>query len=954
MLNFVFKIITVFFLTMQLLQVNTTLSAENLSGTKIPFVKNVGQAHKDVAYYAPTFGGTMFVSFDGILTYSLHTADSKCVVLKERLVAANKAVKPVGLKRAHTQINYLLGADASKHRIGVPTYEAVSMTQPLDGLDLTLKSYGANVEKLFTLAPDTAVSEIVLEMQGMQALRVDEQGRLMIMTELGEVAFTTPIAYQMREGQREAVDVAYWTEKDRYGFKVGEYDKSRELIIDPLLASTFVGGIQQDYALDMALASDDSVYFVGFTSAPTSYPATPGVIQENADNNGNGYRDIIVSHLSADLSTLNASTYLGGRYHEYGTAIEIAADGTIFIAGHLDNDTSPDFPMPPGPYVPYDSSPAGYGGVVAHLSADMTVLIGSTYIDVSGNYSNDNKVRMDISEDGLSVYVTGYTYGTPFSGGTPYQGSNNGSPDAVIVNLAATLSTLNGYTYLGGSDSDLIRDVKAHNGFVYVTGYTNSTDFPITDATSLNGGVDIFVSRLSTDLTALNASTYIGGASNDRGQVMQFASDNSLFLAGITEGNDFPGVSGHYDDSHAGGIDVVLAHLSADLATLNGATYLGGADDEKVYGLARATDGSYYLSGTTQSSDFPVGTNPYDGIYGGGGDIFISLINSALDTLMASTFVGAPVNQEIGYGLGVASDGTVVVAGQGNINYPTTNGAYDELHNGGIDVVVSKLDAGLSGPTPDVTIGDASATEGGDLVFNVNLSERASLDIVLELTTADGTAEATGDYTSKTENVTITAGTLGTTFTVETNDDVLDENDNENMTVSVNSVVSGPSGSVSDTGTGTISDNDEIPELSINDVAINENSSPLTFTVSLSEVSGRDVQFTYTTADDTATAGSDYTGIASMTGTISAGAASVTVEVAITDDILYESDETFNVNLSQPTNATLADDTGIGTIIDNESSVVAVPLFDTFGHFVMFSLFAFFSLIYFRRYQAAN
>jgi hypothetical protein len=174
------------------------------------------------------------------------------------------------------------------------------------------------------------------------------------------------------------------------------------------------------------------------------------------------------------------------------------------------------------------------------------------------------------------------------------------------------------------------------------------------------------------------------------------------------------------------------------------------------------------------------------------------------------------------------------------------------------------------------------------------------------------------------------------------------------MTVSVNSVVSGPAGSVSDTGTGTISDNDEIPELSINDVAINENSSPLTFTVSLSEVSGRDVQFTYTTADDTATAGSDYTGIASMTGTITAGSVSATVNVIITDDILYESDETFNVNLSQPTNATLADDTGIGTIIDNESSVVAVPLFDTFGHFVMFSLFAFFSLIYFRRYQAAN
>ena len=245
-----------------------------------------------------------------------------------------------------------------------------------------------------------------------------------------------------------------------------------------------------------------------------------------------------------------------------------------------------------------------------------------------------------------------------------------------------------------------------------------------------------------------------------------------------------------------------------------------------------------------------------------------------------------------------------------------------------------------NGTAPDVFIGNASNTEGNQLVFNVTLTDTSDTDIVLDLTTTAGTATKVADFeTSNFEystdggttwisgggtngtQVTIPAGSSGIQVRLDSVSDTTNEVD-ETFTLGVNSVISGTVGSYGDTGTGTIIDDDAVPNVSIDDVSLTEgdnNTKTYTFTVTLDKTSSQTVDVDYATADGTATtANSDYV---AKTGTISfaPGETSKTITVSVNGDTDVESDETFNVNLTSATNANIIDAQGIGTIVNDDS-----------------------------------
>ena len=240
------------------------------------------------------------------------------------------------------------------------------------------------------------------------------------------------------------------------------------------------------------------------------------------------------------------------------------------------------------------------------------------------------------------------------------------------------------------------------------------------------------------------------------------------------------------------------------------------------------------------------------------------------------------------------------------------------VHNvGPVTVTVTDEDGTGTTTPPSLSIDDATVAEvsGATAVFTVTLSETSNQDVTVNYATSNGTAAAGSDYTASNGTLTIQAGSTTGTITVPILDDSVDEA-NETFTVTLNSptnaTISGGS------GRGTITDNDDPPSLRINDVTVMEASGARAeFTVTLSAVSGQDVTVNYATSNGEAVAGSDYTATGS-TLTIQAGSETGTITVPILDDSVNEPNETFTVTLSSPTNATLEDAVGVGTITEDD------------------------------------
>jgi hypothetical protein len=228
---------------------------------------------------------------------------------------------------------------------------------------------------------------------------------------------------------------------------------------------------------------------------------------------------------------------------------------------------------------------------------------------------------------------------------------------------------------------------------------------------------------------------------------------------------------------------------------------------------------------------------------------------------------------------------------------------------------------------PLISINNRTVTEGNtgttNVVFTVSLSFAYNQPVSVNYATADGTAVAPDDYTPVAGTLTIPAGATSGQIIVPMVGDVLDEN-NETYTVTLTSPVNGTI--ATGTGIGTITDNDATPSLTVTDATIAEldaGTVTATFTVTLSAVSGRTVTVNRSTANATATAPADYTALASAALTFPPGTTTQDVTVTVASDLLDEGDETFQVRLTNASNASIADGTGLGTIVDNDPTPTA-------------------------------
>ena len=418
---------------------------EKTASMSMPFIKNEGQADPKVKFYANTFAGTAYLT-ENDLTYVIPTEDGSFVI-KE--TPHGGYFTPSADTPSETTVNYFKGTEENWHT-DIPTYDSVSAGFVWDGVSLSLKAYGDNIEKLFTVFPGTNPDVIKMNFDGVESLSVDKSGEMLLHTSAGDITMTAPVAYQHIDGIKKFVPVKYSISNTIYGFVLGDYEKTLPVVIDPLLASTFLGGSDEDTSNAIAIDSSGNVYVTGYTADDTTdLPVTSGAYDES--HNG-GTNDVFVSKFSNDLTSLSASTFLGGSGFDIGLDIAIDSSDNVYVTGYAADD----LPVTSGAYnethngssdvfvSKFSFDNTGPTVTITSSSGDCGDTVNSTTLSytVTFSESTSNFVVGDIT-------VTGTANGSSpeasnFAGsGTTYtfdvvQGSSDGT---VIVSVAAGVAT---------------------------------------------------------------------------------------------------------------------------------------------------------------------------------------------------------------------------------------------------------------------------------------------------------------------------------------------------------------------------------------------------------------------------------------------------------------------------------------------------------------------------------
>jgi hypothetical protein len=306
-----------------------------------------------------------------------------------------------------------------------------------------------------------------------------------------------------------------------------------------------------------------------------------------------------------------------------------------------------------------------------------------------------------------SAYITGETLSTAFpTSAGAFDRVHNGTGDAYVTKLNPSGSAIEYSTFLGGADEDDAIGIAVDaQGSAYVTGATTSAGYPTTanafDRTH-NGGFDAFVTRLNPAGTALEYSTFLGGANAEDSNGIVVDNQRNAYVTGSTQSPGFPTTANVFDASHNGSLDVFVTKLDTLGRTLVYSTFLGGTDSDDGRAIAVDGQGSAFVTGATRSPGFPTTVGAVDTGHNGGDDAFVTKLTPGGSGLAYSTFVGSSLN-ESGFGIALDGQGGLYVSGgTDSPGFPTSAGANDTTHNGNIDAFAMKLDV----TPPDTTITD--------------------------------------------------------------------------------------------------------------------------------------------------------------------------------------------------------------------------------------------------------
>ncbi len=424
------------------------------------------------------------------------------------------------------------------------------------------------------------------------------------------------------------------------------------------------------------------------------------------------------------------STFLGGIDHETTYKIKYDKDGYIYIAG---GTMSSDFPTTSGAY---DETHGGsVDGFICKLTPDGKNLVYSTYL---GGTLRDDVLGLDLDNNGCA-YVVGQTYSPefPVTSGAFDESWNGGSRDGFICKLSADGSKLEYSSFIGTDNQDRVDEIVLNeSGNLYITGFCYGSGFPTTlgafDET-YNGGIeDNFISVFSPNCSEMLYSTYLGGNGEDRPNCLVLDNDSSVYLSGYTESNDFPTTLGAYDETHNGGVrDGFVCKLSPNLATMEFCTYIGGNGNDHTEEIKLDKLGNIYGVGRTSSTNLYTHEGAYGNKNNGLYDSYIYKLNQNGSAILHATYLGRTGDDFVNC-LILDEEDTPYISGLTySPDFPTTFDAHDYSYNGTYNAYLCKF-------SPDLITLDYSTLLGANTVsYFLNINKFGYLDIIGKVYSTD-------------------------------------------------------------------------------------------------------------------------------------------------------------------------------------------------------------------------
>ena len=650
-----------------------SISAGTVSKTaQLPFVKNSGQHPYDVLFSVAVPGGTAFVTTDSSVIY-----DVKGAVFAEKL--SSNSFIPQGLDESTAKVNIYKETGTFTGNV---TFSSIGIERIAENVTVSMKATASSFEKIFTVYPGGNVSDIEIQLSGVDGLAIHERS-LLVYTNSGVANFTAPVAWQEIGGVRKDVAVEYKTSGKSYGFVTGEYDRSLPLFIDPLLSGVMIGGNNYDETTAMTVADNGDIIIAG-TTRSGNFPVT----NSSTYNATNNLPDCVILRYDPSGTVLKAATYYGGSRSECsstGTDDSWTNMEKTYFAGVTTHGNSvfltsltysADLPMAGETY---DKVCAACFGTnisavfVAKFDESLTLTASTFY----GGSATDRARAITVDSSG-NIYIAGDSASTNLpSAGTLSGGTN----DAFVASFPNSLATLRAAKMFGGNGVDRVMALTANSNGIYLTGLTASTNFPVTTGAHSvdyggSGGVgDAFVAKLNSSDLSIDKATYLGkkdGQYTSYGYAVTTNSDGKVFVGGATysePGHQFPVTAGVYKttaDTNPGGqwrTEGYIAKFPSDLGPVEACTYLGSdTNHDDVKGLAMTSDGNILAVGFTSSNNFPVTADVYDSTHGGGWDGFISILTPDLTTLVASTYLGAAGEDRL-FATAIDAFGNITAAG---------------------------------------------------------------------------------------------------------------------------------------------------------------------------------------------------------------------------------------------------------------------------------------------------
>lgn len=676
----------------------------------VAFVENRGQWDARAQYLAQMPGLNLWVTGDGVV-YDFHqfvpnrnsrpgphNLPLKGVTYGDAVKMTFVGAKPAlafGKTRLAGTFNYFRRGQNQTYT-HIQRFDEVSSREMYNGI--TARYYFDQGMPRYDLIvkPGANPNQVQMRLEGARSLQMLPNGNLRIDTPMGPVEEKGLTVYQRDGSNRRLVSSRMRLSGNLLSFELGSYDASKELVIDPVLSSTYIGGSggTGDVVTSVAYnAQQQGILAAGNATSP-NFPVTLGTYQNFNTSSNVGF----LANFSG--ATLNWCSYIEGVPTAPGSSyiniVSVLADanGGGYVAG---NCYDMNLPTTSSSYQrdPVNSFNEGF---IFALNSSGTLPTYCTYLGTSSGSTYVDAFALSTSGFGLAI-IAGQTVATnlptkpqSFQQVNP-AGSGGADGSGFVAAFDTSLSSLQGCTYLGGSGVQSVTALTLDKTFnIWATGTTSSRDFPTTanvyQVSTSTSGQTGFVSCLTYDCTSLLASSYLGGSTGELVSGIDVGPSGNIAIAGTTLSADFPtagGVQGTYPGHPTGFVSL----LSSDLTVLQHSTFFGAPSKQDIYvdrisGIKFDTVGDLAVCGYTYNGDFPTTLGAYQMYAPVTPASFVSLLNWDLSSVAYSTFFGANDNAlslSIDTNTGTPYTGIIVGGSAGLV--PVTYTASQKTNKGG-------------------------------------------------------------------------------------------------------------------------------------------------------------------------------------------------------------------------------------------------------------------------------